>query len=154
MQDTQPQASRKRTLVNWGLALSTIIGALLVADGATGAFVPGDHGSTFGGNPVSCAAACAVVDTIDAELLDNVQRRGAQLAEALAALPGVISVRGRGLLVGIEVEGAAAGVVDAARESGLLVLTAGESVIRLAPPLTVTAGEVDDALQILHRIFC
>ena len=137
-----------------GLANGLPIGTLLVADDATGAFVAGDHGSTFGGNPVSCAAACAVVDAIDAELLDNVQRRGAQLAEALAPLPGVVSVRGRGLLIGIEVEGAAADVVDAARASGLLVLTAGENVLRLAPPLTVTAGDVDDALQILDRIFC
>ena len=72
-----------------GLANGLPIGALLVADDAAGAFAPGDHGSTFGGNPVSCAAACAVVDAIDAELLDNVQRRGAQLAEALAPLPGV-----------------------------------------------------------------
>ena len=137
-----------------GLANGLPIGTLLVADAATGAFVPGDHGSTFGGNPVSCAAACAVVDAIDAELLDNVRRRGTQLAEALAPLPGVVSVRGRGLLLGIEVEGAAADVVDAARESGLLVLTAGENVVRLAPPLTVTAGDVDDALQVLARIFC
>ena len=137
-----------------GLANGLPIGVLLVADDATGAFAPGDHGSTFGGNPVSCAAACAVVDAIDAELLDNVRSRGAQLAEALAPLPGVLAVRGRGLLIGIEVEGAAADVVDSARESGLLVLTAGENVVRLAPPLTVTAGEVDAALRILERIFC
>ncbi len=137
-----------------GLANGLPVGALLVADDAAGAFAPGDHGSTFGGNPVSCAAACAVVEAIDAELLDNVQLRGAQLAEALAPLPGVLSVRGRGLLIGIEVEGAAADVVDAAREHGLLVLTAGENVVRLAPPLTVTAGDVDEALEILDRIFC
>ena len=137
-----------------GLANGLPIGALLVADAASGAFTPGDHGSTFGGSPVSCAAACAVVDAIDAELLDNVLRRGAQLVEALAPLPGVLSVRGRGLLIGIEVDGAAAEVVDAARESGLLVLSAGENVVRLAPPLTVTAGDVDDALGILDRIFC
>ena len=137
-----------------GLANGLPIGALLVADDATGAFVPGDHGSTFGGNPVSCAAACAVVDAIDAELLDNVQRRGVQLADALAPLPGVVSVRGRGLLLGVEVEGAAADVVDVARESGLLVLAAGENVVRLAPPLTVSAADVEDALQILGRIFC
>lgn len=137
-----------------GLANGLPIGALLVADHAAGAFAPGDHGSTFGGNPVSCAAACAVVDAIDAALLDNVRLRGAQLAEALSGLPGALSVRGRGLLLGIDVEGAAVDVVDAARESGLLVLTAGESTVRLAPPLTVTAGEVDEALVILRRILC
>ncbi len=137
-----------------GLANGLPIGALLVADDAAGAFVPGDHGSTFGGNPVSCAAACAVVDTVDEALLDNVCARGAQLAEAIAGFPAVASVRGRGLLLGIDVAAAAAEIVDAARTQGLLVLTAGENVVRLAPPLTVTADEVDDALQILDRIFC
>ena len=136
-----------------GLANGLPIGALLVADGATGAFAPGDHGSTFGGNPVSCAAACAVVEAIDDELLDNVQARGAELADALAGLPGVTSVRGCGLLLGIEVE-AAADIVDAARTHGLLILTAGEKVVRLAPPLTATADEVDEALVILRRILC
>jgi len=137
-----------------GLANGLPIGALLVADDSTGAFAPGDHGSTFGGNPVSCAVACAVVEAIDAELLDNVQLRVARLAGALAPLPGVISVRGCGLLIGIEVEGAAVAVVDAARESGLLVLTAGANVVRLTPPLTVTAEDVEDALQVLERILC
>jgi len=136
-----------------GLANGLPIGALLVVDDAARAFVPGDHGSTFGGNPVSCAAACSVVDAIDEALLDNVHERGAQLAEAAASFPGVASVRGRGLLLGIEVASAAE-IVDAARRQGLLVLTAGENVVRLAPPLTVTAGEVGDALEILHRIFC
>ena len=137
-----------------GLGNGLPIGALLVGDDASGAFAPGDHGSTFGGNPVSCAAACTVVEAIDDELLDNVQTRGAELARALGALPGVTSVRGRGLLVGIEVAAAAADIVDAARTHGLLVLTAGENIVRLAPPLTVTADEVEDALHVLQRIFC
>src|SRR6185295_6059763 len=71
-----------------GLANGLPIGALLVADDAAGAFAPGDHGSTFGGNPVSAAAACAVVDAIDDELLANVRARGSQLAAGLADLPG------------------------------------------------------------------
>jgi acetylornithine aminotransferase len=136
-----------------GLANGLPIGALLVADDAVGAFAPGDHGSTFGGNPVSCAAACAVVEAIDDELLDHVRVQGAALAEAVRTLPGVVSVRGRGLLLGIEIEGAAE-VVDVARAQGLLVLTAGENVVRLAPPLTVTAGDIDEAVSILRRIFC
>jgi acetylornithine/N-succinyldiaminopimelate aminotransferase len=137
-----------------GLANGLPIGALLVADGAAGAFAPGDHGSTFGGNPVSCAAACAVVETIDEEVLDNVRARGAELAAALEGLPGVVSVRGLGLLLGIEIDGSAADVVDAARTHGLLVLSAGENVVRLAPPLTVTSDEIGDALTVLRRIFC
>ena len=130
------------------LANGLPIGALLVADHATGAFGPGDHGSTFGGNPVCCAAASAVVDAIDDELLANVRERGAVLAEGLALLPGVQIVRGRGLLGGV-VEGGAAEVVESCRESGLLILTAGENVVRLAPPLTIGAEEITEALSIL-----
>ena len=126
-----------------GLANGLPIGCLLVADEATGAFAAGDHGSTFGGNPVSCSAACAVVDAIDPELLANVGAQGERLR---AALPGL---RGAGLLLGLELDGPAAEVVDACREAGLLVLTAGERVLRLAPPLTVTGAEVDEALAIL-----
>ena len=131
------------------LANGLPIGALLVADHAAGAFAPGDHGSTFGGNPVSCAAACAVVDSIDEGLLANVLARGAELAEGLTSLPGILSVRGRGLLLGAVVEGGAAEVVEACRERGLLALTAGDDVVRLAPPLTIEAGDVEEALSVL-----
>jgi acetylornithine/N-succinyldiaminopimelate aminotransferase len=135
-----------------GLANGLPIGALLVADGAAGAFAPGDHGSTFGGNPVSTAAAGAVVEAIDDELLANVRARGAELVSGLAALPGVVSVRGRGLLIGVETQAPAADIVARAREEGLLVLTAGEHVVRLAPPLTVDVDEVAAALEALARI--
>ena len=131
------------------LANGLPIGALLVADHAAGAFSPGDHGSTFGGNPVTCAAACAVVDAIDEELLANVRERGAELVKGLALLPGILSVRGRGLLLGAVVEEPAAEVVDACRERGLLVLTAGDDVVRLAPPLTIGADDVTEALSMI-----
>ncbi|HJR94584.1 MAG TPA: acetylornithine/succinylornithine family transaminase [Gaiellaceae bacterium] len=137
-----------------GLANGLPIGALLVADDAAGAFTPGDHGSTFGGNPVSCAAALGVLETVDESLLENVRERGSQLAAGLESLPGVTSVRGRGLLLGVVIDGKAADIVDAARAEGVLLLTAGEDVVRLAPPLTVTEDEVDEALTILHRISC
>ena len=137
-----------------GLANGLPIGALLVADEAVGAFSPGDHGSTFGGNPVSCAAAAAVVEALDVELLDNVRERGSQLAAGLKRFDGVVSVRGRGLLLGAVIEGDASDVVDRARADGLLVLAAGADVVRLAPPLTVTAVEVDEALATLERILC
>ena len=135
-----------------GLANGLPIGALLVADSADRAFVPGDHGSTFGGNPVSAAAAGAVVEAIDDELLANVGERAGELTARLAELPGVESVRGRGLLIGVETAAPAADVVAAAREKGLLVLTAGENVVRLAPPLTVGPDEVAAALEILARV--
>ena len=135
-----------------GLANGLPIGGLLVADSAVGAFEPGDHGSTFGGNPVSAAAASAVVEAIDDELLANVRARGAELVAGLVALPGVVGVRGRGLLIGVETAAPAADIVAAAREEGLLVLTAGENVLRLAPPLTVGVDEVAAALEVLARV--
>jgi acetylornithine/N-succinyldiaminopimelate aminotransferase len=125
------------------------IGALLVADHAAGAFSPGDHGSTFGGNPVACAAACAVVDAVDDELLANVVERGAELEAGLRALPGVLAARGRGLLLGAVVTVPAADVVDACRARGLLVLAAGDDVVRLSPPLTIGPDDVTEALSIL-----
>jgi acetylornithine/succinyldiaminopimelate/putrescine aminotransferase len=137
-----------------GLANGLPIGALLVSDEVAGAFVPGDHGSTFGGNPVSCAAACAVVRAIDDDLLVRVTALGAAIRERAESLAGVVDVRGRGLLVGIELGQPAADVVDAAREQGLLVLSAGERVLRLAPPLTVEPDQVDEAFTILGRILC
>jgi predicted acetylornithine/succinylornithine family transaminase len=134
-----------------GLANGLPIGALLAADEVSGAFVPGDHGSTFGGNPVAAAAACAVVEAVDDELLANVRTRGSELLAGLGELP-VTNVRGRGLLVGFETAAPAGDVVDAARREGLLVLTAGEQVVRLAPPLTVTKDEVAAALAVLAQV--
>jgi acetylornithine aminotransferase len=132
-----------------GLANGLPIGALLVADEVAGAFAPGDHGSTFGGNPVSCAAASAVVDAIDDELLRRVAGHGAALADALTALPGVVGVRGRGLLLGAVVDRSASEVVEACRQRGLLVLSAGDDVVRLAPPLTIDEADVSSAVAIL-----
>jgi len=131
-----------------GLANGLPIGALLVADEAAGAFEPGDHGSTFGGNPVSCAAACAVVEAVDDELLANVREQGRVLAGALATLTGVLELRGRGLLIGAVVDRPAADVVAACRRRGLIVLTAGEDVVRIAPPLNVSADDVARALEL------
>jgi acetylornithine/N-succinyldiaminopimelate aminotransferase len=131
------------------LANGLPIGALLVADKAPRGFEPGDHGSTFGGNPVVCAAACAVVEAIDEELLANVRERGEQLRAGLEALSGVSDVRGRGLLTGAQLDRPAAEVVDACRERGLLVLAAGPEVLRLTPPLVLSADEADEGLALL-----
>jgi acetylornithine aminotransferase len=135
-----------------GLGNGLPIGCLLVAEEAAGAFVPGDHGSTFGGNPVACAAACAVVDAIDDELLASVRAQGARLRAGLGRLPGVTDVRGGGLLVGADVDLPGADVASAALERGLVVLTAGEHVLRLAPPLVAGADEVDHALTVLEEV--
>ena len=135
-----------------GLANGLPIGALLAGERAAPGFVPGDHGSTFGGNPVVAAAAAAVVEAIDDDLLADVRARGAQLATGLGGLPGVRAVRGMGLLVGAELDRPVAPVVDACREQGLLVLSAGPDVLRLTPPLVVTAADVDQAVQTIQRV--
>jgi acetylornithine/succinyldiaminopimelate/putrescine aminotransferase len=132
-----------------GLANGLPIGAFLVADGAPTGLEPGDHGSTFGGNPVTCAAACAVVETIDHALLESVRSLGERFAARLAALPGVVEVRGRGLLLGAELDRPAAPVVAACLAAGLLVGSAGDTVVRLTPPLTIAPGELDAGLDLL-----
>jgi acetylornithine/N-succinyldiaminopimelate aminotransferase len=129
------------------------IGALLVADAAAGGFTPGDHGSTFGGNPVSCAAAVAVCETIDDDLLAAVRANGETLRAGLADLPHVVDARGRGLLVGAELDVPAGPCADAALAAGLVVLTSGPNVLRLAPPLVVEPAQVDQALAILMEVF-
>ncbi|HEY8030328.1 MAG TPA: aminotransferase class III-fold pyridoxal phosphate-dependent enzyme [Gaiellaceae bacterium] len=134
------------------LANGLPIGCLLVGDDAPRAFAPGDHGSTFGGNPVSCAAAIAVCSTIDDELLASVRANGARLLAGLSALPAVQQARGYGLLAGAVLDRPAAEVVDAALHAGLVCLSAGSDVLRLAPPLVVGADEIDQALSILTEV--
>jgi acetylornithine/N-succinyldiaminopimelate aminotransferase len=131
-----------------GLANGLPIGALLVADGAPTAFEPGDHASTFGGNPVACAAACAVVDAVDDELLGNVRLVSSVLARGLARFG---AVRGLGLLLAVELDRPAGPVVEAALEHGLVLGTAGERVLRLTPPLTLSVDEAQLALERLEE---
>jgi acetylornithine/N-succinyldiaminopimelate aminotransferase len=135
-----------------GLANGLPIGCLLVADEAAGAFAPGDHGSTFGGNPVACAAGLAVVATVDDGLLEQVRVNGARLLDGLRTLPHVVEVRGTGLLVGAELDQPAQAFVDAALDAGLVCLTSGANVLRLAPPLVVEEAEIDRALETLREV--
>jgi acetylornithine/N-succinyldiaminopimelate aminotransferase len=128
-----------------GLANGLPIGALLVADDAPTAFEPGDHASTFGGNPVTCAAACAVLDTIDDALLARVRDLSDRFA---AALP----VRGLGLLLAFDTERPAADVVADALARGLVIGSAGANTVRLTPPLTLSADEADHAIAILKEL--
>ncbi len=137
-----------------GLGGGMPIGACLAFGDVAATFAPGDHGSTFGGNPVSCAAALAVLDTIaDQHLLDHVKRVGEHLADGLAAIdsPIVAGVRGVGLWRGLAFAGDhAAAVENVARSNGLLVNTVKPAVLRLAPPLVVTDAEVDRAVALLN----
>jgi acetylornithine/succinyldiaminopimelate/putrescine aminotransferase len=129
-----------------GLANGLPIGALLVADDRAGAFVPGDHASTFGGNPVACAAACAVVDELTDDLFANVRAREQQVRNTFP------QARGAGLLLALDVEQPAGEVVAAAFDRGVLLCTAGERTIRLTPPLTITTGELAHGLAVLQEV--
>ena len=135
-----------------GLANGLPIGCLLVGDEAPEGFAPGDHASTFGGNPVACAAANAVCDELTDDLLAGVTATGLALTAGLREPPGVREVRGAGLLLGAELDRPASEVVAECAGRGLLVGTAGESVLRLTPPLVVTAAEVDQALGTLEEV--
>jgi len=135
-----------------GLANGLPIGCLLVADEAPEGFAPGDHASTFGGNPVTCAAASAVCGELTDELLATVTANGFALADGLVALPGIHDVRGAGLMLGAELDRPAADVVAACAERSLLVGTAGADVLRLTPPLIVTTAEIEHALGVLEEV--
>jgi len=132
-----------------GLANGLPIGALLVSDRAPTAFAPGDHASTFGGNPVACAAGCAVVDTVDDDLLAQVRALSARFAGALADYG---EVRGAGLLLGLELDRPVAPIVEEALERGLVIGSAGEHVLRLTPPLTLTNVEADRGIELLREL--
>ena len=135
-----------------GLANGLPIGALLVADELPVAFEPGDHASTFGGNPVVCAAACAVVETVDEALLAKVVRQGAALARTLERFPGAVKVRGAGLLLGLEIVRVARDVIASCVEQGVLVGSAGERALRLSPPLTIADDELAHGLAVLEEV--
>jgi len=132
-----------------GLGGGVPIGALVVQAEHSEILVPGDHGTTFGGNPLSCAAAHAVLDVVDDPgFLDAVHRIGERLREGLRELPHVTDVRGRGLMTGFDLEGVSAPalVTRALSEQRLVVNATGPATIRLVPPLIITEAEVDDAL--------
>jgi acetylornithine/N-succinyldiaminopimelate aminotransferase len=135
-----------------GLANGLPIGCLLVSDDAPEGFAAGDHASTFGGNPVACAAASAVCDELTDELLASVTAKGLALATGLAELEGIRAVRGAGLMLGAELDRPPGDVVTACAERGLLVGTAGTDVLRLTPPGSVTTAEIEQALEVLEEV--
>lgn len=129
-----------------GLGSGVPIGACLAAGRAAGVFKPGNHGSTFGGNPLACAAALATLDVIEvdglmarAELLGDAIRGG--LRAALAGVAGIVDVRGDGLMIGIELDRPCGELVTRALEAGLLINVTAERVVRLLPPLVMSDAE-------------
>lgn len=136
-----------------GIAGGLPMGACLASEKCAGVLDKGSHGSTFGGNPVCCAGGLAVLNTVTAPgFLDEVKRKAALLREKLAQLPGVESVSGLGLMIGIALKDKKAiDVANAALEEGLLVLTA-KTKVRLLPPLTITDEEIEKGVAILADV--
>ena len=132
------------------------IGAMLTTNRIAEVFTPGAHGTTFGGNPVACAAGVAAVRALaDPALLAHVERVGAQFRAGLDRLAGrhasIREVRGLGLILGAVLDRPGQPVVDRCREAGLLINCTADRVLRFVPPLVVTTTEVDEGLQVLDR---
>ncbi len=133
------------------------IGALGAKGEAADVLVPGDHASTFGGNPVTCAAAVAVMETLlESGFLSRVEKMGEYLADKLrqmgTAVPGIREVRGLGLMMGVEIEGDAAAAAAGCQEKGLLINAIGGRTLRLLPPLTVEEEHIDAAVQVIQDV--
>lgn len=136
-----------------GLAGGVPIGVCLSGEKCANVFTPGTHGSTFGGNPISCAGGLAVLKKINTPgFLDEVAAKGKYIREKLLTIPEVDSVTGMGLMIGIELKTKkAADIVKAALNKGLLLLTA-KTKVRLLPPLTISYEEIDKGLAILEEL--
>lgn len=137
-----------------GIPMAALVSNARLAD----VFTPGSHASTFGGNPVAAAAALAVIDVIEREkVLENVVRVGELFAEGLRGFvekyDKLLEVRGKGLLLGLVVDGDPAEVVTALREQGILALTAGGNVVRFLPPLNLSDGDLEEAMDMMSDAF-
>ncbi|MDR2014360.1 MAG: aspartate aminotransferase family protein [Azoarcus sp.] len=135
-----------------GLASGVPIGACLVSGRAVGLFQPGNHGCTFGGNPLACAAALATIDVITEEkLMDNAMRVGnaihAGFKKALEGVAGVTEIRGRGLMIGIELDRPCGELVTRALEAGLLVSVTSDNVIRMLPALIFSDSDAKTLVE-------
>ena len=137
-----------------GLGGGLPLGAMIALGKAADLFQAGDHGSTFGGNPVTTAAGLAAIEYIETkDILQKVEKQGAHLMQELALIPGVKEVRGAGLLLGIELESLkASDVSDAMRDAGILVNAANATTIRIAPALIVTDAQINKFISIFRKV--
>ena len=141
-----------------GLANGLPAGALLGKSSLAPAFGPGSHGSTFGGNKLSMATALETLNIMkETGFMEEVRSKSAILLEQLQLAfkdhPKISAVRGLGMMIGIETSASLSKVVEAARQKGLIILTAGENVIRLLPPLTISKEEIQQGIAILKEVF-
>jgi len=137
-----------------GLGGGLPLGAMIALGKAADLFQPGDHGSTFGGNPVTTAAALSVMSFIEGnQILNKVQKQGNYLMQELALIPGVKEVRGAGLLIGIELDSLKAPDIAAAmQDSGVLVNAANPTTIRIAPALIVSDAQINKFISIFKKV--
>lgn len=133
-----------------GLGGGLPIGACMMGEKVKDTLTPGSHGSTFGGNPVSCAGAYNIISRIDDELLAGVRRKSEYIINELTGAKGIKSVSGMGLMLGLETEKDAKEVVAKCREMGVLVLTA-KTKVRLLPPLNIEDEILEKAVQIIKE---
>lgn len=141
-----------------GLANGLPAGALLGKSSLAPAFGPGSHGSTFGGNKLAMAAALETLHIMkETGFMEEVRSKSAILLEQLQFAfqdhPKISAVRGLGMMIGIETSASLSKIVEAARQKGLIILTAGENVIRLLPPLTISRDEIQQGIAILKEVF-
>ncbi|MEY2689656.1 MAG: hypothetical protein RL375_3855 [Pseudomonadota bacterium] len=140
-----------------GLGSGVPIGAVVCGPRAAGIFQPGNHGTTFGGNPLSMRAGVETLRIMEEDgLLDNAERVGAHLqkslAEAFAGLSGVVEIRGAGLMIGIELDRPCGEILTLAMEAGLLLSVTADRVVRLVPPLILTVAEADEIVAKLAPV--
>lgn len=135
-----------------GLGGGLPIGVCMVNDKLKDVMGPSTHGTTFGSNPVVCAGANYIIDTVNTpEFIEEVNKKGAYFKEKIEKIKGVKSVRQQGLMIGIEVEGNAGDIAKKCTENGLLVITA-KTLLRMLPPLNIKYEEIDEALAILEKV--
>lgn len=135
-----------------GLGGGLPIGVCMVNDKLKDVMGPSTHGTTFGSNPVVCAGANYIIDTVNTpEFIEEVNKKGAYFKEKIEKIKGVKSVRQQGLMIGIEVEGNAGDIAKKCTENGLLVITA-KTLLRMLPPLNIKYEEIDEALAILKKV--
>lgn len=135
-----------------GLGGGLPIGICMVGEKLSEVMGPSSHGTTFGSNPVVCAGANYILDTVNnPEFIDQVNKKGEYIKEKLLKIKGVKAVRQQGLMIGIEVEENAGDIAKKCTEKGLLIITA-KTLLRMLPPLNITYDEIDEALSILKKV--